>query len=467
MNPKLRAVILVGLLAAGAGPARATGLLETRAEIENYADASDFESALALGDELLAFAAEDFGDPSAEVGDAHTMIASLHAASGDFVAAETSLLAALDAYERTHGPLSTELIEPFLALGDNYRSLREHALAIRAYDEARSIGRRAYGLLNEAQIGIVSRMAEAAYAAGNIEEAIRYQEESLTIAERNHDEESPEILAAYHRHAEWLTDHYLFREAYLHYVEMRRMLRRHYDNDDRLLVELLLAQAGSFRRARGIDVGHRSDPHELEDALSRVEDLPEPDPALEARVLLELGDWNVAFDRGWAVADAYREAWEALGAAEDGEALREEWFSRIVPVYASGLSSRVLTSDPEAPWGRFEARFVVNAEGRAEGIEIVESTPPELLDAAATLSINRSRFRPRVIDGEPVASPGRVVWDYQYQERFVDDADESDGDGDGDGDGGSVSEAGGRDNSAENDGDGSGDGPREPLAERR
>jgi len=57
--------------------------------------------------------------------------------------------------------------------------------------------------------------------------------------------------------------------------------------------------------------------------------------------------------------------------------------------------------------GYVKAGFVVDAEGRAGEIRIIESVPEDLFDESVRRALERAKFRPGLVDGEPVAT--RVV----------------------------------------------------------
>ena len=57
--------------------------------------------------------------------------------------------------------------------------------------------------------------------------------------------------------------------------------------------------------------------------------------------------------------------------------------------------------------------FDVSETGRTSNIEILESIPPGLKDASAIRAIRRSRFRPRIIDGETVSTE-KVIRSFSF-----------------------------------------------------
>src|SRR5690606_26262420 len=121
-------------------------------------------------------------------------------------------------------------IEPFLALGDAYYAARERELSLYAFEQARAIGRRAFGLLNEQQISILGRMARSL----PFEEAQKLQLEAVTIVRRLHGENSREYLDANYRYAKWLIDVSAWLHAEHTYRLMQRIIDEHFGGDPAL-----------------------------------------------------------------------------------------------------------------------------------------------------------------------------------------------------------------------------------------
>jgi TonB family protein len=60
-------------------------------------------------------------------------------------------------------------------------------------------------------------------------------------------------------------------------------------------------------------------------------------------------------------------------------------------------------------------RFDLDKTGHASNVSIVESDPPGFKDEAVVRHIRRSRFRPQMIDGEPVARESLALqFNYRY-----------------------------------------------------
>jgi len=60
--------------------------------------------------------------------------------------------------------------------------------------------------------------------------------------------------------------------------------------------------------------------------------------------------------------------------------------------------------------------FTIGTDGRARDIEVLEAQPPGLMAERTVAQLERTgRYRPRFVDGEPVATPGaRLTQHFTY-----------------------------------------------------
>lgn len=437
MIAKHRAFYLSGLCLLAAGASDAQSWLETRIEVEELVEQGEFAAAAVLGDTLLEEVRETFGNISDQLAESHLLLASIQTRNQDFLDAEGNVLEAIDIYEVSDGPLSTKLIAPYIVLGETYHAAAEYELALNAYDQARDVGRRAYGLLNDGQIEILDRMSRTALSMGDFDEAKEFQLEAVTLVQRSYGDDSLEYLDANYRYADWLRTLRSYADAERTYFAMHRIIERNFDDDPVLTIGLLRTQAANQRDAVANVRYFRSPmlqtpglsgtaPRDLEDALKIVRDLDEPNPALHAAILVDIGDWNVAYGNMEDIAAPYLEAWNILDEIGGGAQLQLEWFSEQIVVYSAPLLSGLLVVDPQAPWGEVDVSFIIDSFGRTNEVRIISADPPGLIDGAAARQILNSRFRPRINDGRLVASPGRFTWRFQYDDgaatRFSDNS---------------------------------------------
>jgi TonB family protein len=405
---------LAGLLLGFTAVTPAATWLETRAEIEQLAEAEDFDAAVELGSAYLDSVRETFGETSEQMVDAHLLLGDVNRGKHDLLEAEAHYIAAIGLIEDAEGPFSPRLMEPYTELGESYSAAHEFELAMAAFEEAQSISRRALGILNQQQLGVLERMSLAALGIGDFDRAKDIREDMANLTRRYYGPGSVEALDASFEYAEWLSDYGDFRDARYVYIDIQDVIDDYFDEDPKLTIKRLRIVSDKLPTAAVVG-GRVAQPVELNQALKLVANLDEPDPELHAEVLLDLGDWYVARRGDDHFQDFYRDAWDLLGSVDNGESLRRQWFSDLVVLRSGPLVSHYLTLDETAPAGYVQLAFDIDTTGHAENIRVVDSDPPELLDSAAIRQIANSSFRPRMRDGEIIEADSYFVWQFHYE----------------------------------------------------
>ena len=402
---------------ATAGP---VSRFEANLEFDRLVQAEDFEAAATIGERWVDLTEQEFGADSLEAGAAHVSLAEAKTKAGDYAGAEEHYLVAIEIYRDANGLYSGNLVKPLVGLGDSYHLDSEYLNAVSAYNEARTVSRRVFGLLNEDQIVILDRMSRSFLNMNEYLEADLQQREALLIVERNHPPESIEVLEAIYRYAAWLRERRLFTPEREQYARAARIIREHYGNEHVLMAKPLQETGNSFR-TQGAAVGQGISG--LRQALELLEAAPERDAYAIAAVLRDIGDWQVAFSKVDPNSAEYRRAWQLLGEVTNGEALREQWFSGIEYVFYEVPSNRGLSTATDASTGFVLVKFDLAASGRTLNVQVLESEPPGFKDAAMERHVRLSRFRPHMEDGVPVMARNlalqitfRYVVDYEAQE---------------------------------------------------
>lgn len=391
---------------------------EARLEFERLVDAEDYEAADQVGRRMLDLTVEEFGAESKQAGDAHVALAEAQANAGEFTAAEENFLVAIEIYRDNDGVYSGSLVRPLVGLGDAYHGDSQYLNAVSAYNEARTVSRRVFGLLNEDQIPILDRMTRSFTDMNEYVEADEQQAEALRLVERNHPVQSEEVLEAIYKYAAWLRESRRYGEEREHYQRAMRIVREHYGDESPLLVRPLRETGNSFR-SQGAAVGQGISG--LRQALEILEAHADPDPLMLAQVWRDLGDWQVAFAKVGSEGEEYRQAWALLGRVENGEALRERWFAGIEYVFREPLSQRGLSADPDAPSGYVLVKFDIDETGHTDNVEIVEADPSQFKEEAVARHVRLSRFRPHMSEGMVVAARNLAL---QVTYRYTTDEDE-------------------------------------------
>ena len=379
---------------------------EAEIEIRRLVAAEQYAEAAELGAQWISLTEAEFGPQSLEAADAYATLAVAQSKLGENTEAEKNYLHSLGIYREVAGPFDVVLIEPLLGLGDNYQQSGEYPNAVSAYNEARTVSRRVYGLQNEGQIEMLDRLTETYGQMNDPIEAHARQLEALQLVARNHEASSPEALEAVYKYALWLRAAHRYTEEREQYLRAERVIADRHGDTSVMLVRPLRERAISLR------VQGSAAPHgisALRDALELVEAQVNPDPLMLAEVLRDLGDWDVAFARIGTQDGEYLRSWELLGVVPNGEELRKSWYGGIEAVLSAPLSPRSLTNDPGAPRGHVLVRFDIDATGRTQNVTVVSSEPVGLKDEAVARHIRESRFRPNIVDGRLVTTRGRAL----------------------------------------------------------
>jgi tetratricopeptide (TPR) repeat protein len=371
--------------------------------------------------QLVTRTEAQFGKRSRQAAEAYLDLAEAQRRAGDHAGAEKSYLAAIDVYHSLDGQFTPLAIEPLTALGDNYRENDDYMRAVTAYGEAREINRRVYGLLNEDQIPLIDRITDVMLELNKPQEAEEQQLDALRIVERSHPPESDEALGALYKYARWLREQGRFQEERDQYMRALRTVHDHYGKDDPHQVPALLGIGDSFRVQR---IPEPQGAGALHDALQILTTHGSTDKLALAETLRDIGDWEVAFSKVDYDGADYRRSWQYLGELPDGDKLRREWYSGPNYVLREPVSPAGLSQDPNSPAGHIIVKFDLDKTGHANNITIVESEPPGLKDEAVIRHIRRSRFRPQIVDGVPVARESLAL---QFNYRYLRNADKEKG----------------------------------------
>jgi hypothetical protein len=134
------------------------------------------------------------------------------------------------------------------------------------------------------------------------------------------------------------------------------------------------------------------------------------DSRLLGETLAQIGDWHLVSGSLGRANAAYVESWKALEAA--GPEARMLLEAPRVLVYRAPSSSvaRMRAGNPDDYAVRdVEMRLKVGADGRVDDAEVANSDAPENSTKAALLAARKTRFAPRLANGEPVETEGVVL----------------------------------------------------------
>lgn len=324
-------------------------------------------------------------------------------------AAESSFLEGIERIIAADGEFASALIEAYRGLAEVFARRSELAEAMAVLEQARHISHRNFGLFNLDQAEILDDLSRILEDAGDTREAHETQREILDVALRHFGSQNTGVIPYHYRLAE-----------YYEAARMRGLARAQYEialdilqNDTAAAPGQLLKPLYEILRIDTILGEPLRSQRRLEEALEAA---PNAEPLERAEGLAALGDTALADNAAELANTRYEEAYAAL--ARSGAAAADAFFAkpRMVsfvpppaPVDWGGRSDR-----PYA-WGSITVRFTLSARGRAERIEVVTSDPPGLMDARYVQRLREAVFRPRLVAGEPVATPRlRYFHEFRY-----------------------------------------------------
>lgn len=185
-------------------------------------------------------------------------------------------------------------------------------------------------------------------------------------------------------------------EAKDHYREAIKTYEKYFGKADERLVEPLAAYAQTYadlwqepkKKQRSV----------LERLLQLYDDLGKSGHE-RAAVMAQLGDWWVTKENEERSTDYYRRAWQAVADERGAEQANRE-FQKARTLYFKPPVYR-----PKDLGGRASTTvmsFTIARSGRVEDVRIVESDSRAELTAALNKALRARRYRPPVVDGEPL-----------------------------------------------------------------
>ncbi len=385
-------------------------------------DSGRYASAIEAGKRVVVLSIEVNGRDNLQTARALTNLAIAQQQNGEYEAAVQNYEAAVDIVERVESRLSRHLINPLRGLGNTYLDAGRPDEAIRVYDRAVHLTHVNSGPQNLDQVDLLDALAESFVRLQDLEEASEIQDLSYQLYVRRFGEDSVETLPALQRRARWLHRLGLFGQERDVWNQAIDVIEAEYGEDDLRLIEPLNGLARTYVYDIQQTVSNRGE-WALRRALEIAENHPEGTPSLVADSLIDTGNYHTLRGEAQKARRAYRRAWELLSENESLATIRDRRFDRPVlirparaPAYADEETNPVVNPvyrGREFDQGVVVADYTVNARGRTEDIDVIESEPPGLMDSEVKRAVRRLVYRPRYVDGHPVSTPGQT-----FRHRF-------------------------------------------------
>jgi hypothetical protein len=354
----------------------------------------------------LARAEANFGPDSAEVLAPVIELAAVTLAAGDAEGADALLRRATALLDRHPDPDGTLRIRVLILQSDRLVRVGRLADSNQALYEARKLARssEAIGPLTEANI--LDRLAANEARRGRVTMGNSYTSDALKLREKHYGKDSPEFAAALLKSADW----YRYTGEPGREIEQEEkalaVLEKHFGpRDSRLAIVLIRLATARIAQHR-----HRND---AERAMQRAMALDfgpgSADAYIRGEVLATSADVQVVFGKPEDSSPLYTEAWQAIAKHERlGATAANQYFGKVRRLFLA-------TPDNIANIGTVDLAYTVTPIGTVDAVRILDNAVPAIDGADMTVksevgadmwrAMRRSRFRPRIVDGAPVATP--------------------------------------------------------------
>lgn len=371
--------------------------------------------------------------------------------------------AAIAELEVGGGAYNAALAEELNALGLLLQQQEEHDEAVRLFDRSVHISRINSGLHSIGQVQAIENKLSSLLAAQRWAEADATFDYLFYVQKRVYGDNDPRLLPTLDSIAQWNLRAFSMghgeplalrlSNAMQYYSAAARVLQINFGTKDERLVSYMRGIANSsYLMARNPDLqAALNDPQTrntqtlLRDRLAQPRaigfqgftsgakaliqilqhEIERRDDALAiAEAFANLADWYLLFGRGDEAEEQYMNAWRLLANQDNGDALLEAAFGRIVrmPTFATDaqIDAQWLDSGDEAPaqtlrFDYADVMFDVSSGGSVRNVRMItqETEENEIQLRKLRRMVRDSTFRPIIKGGVPQRSEDNVLR-YRY-----------------------------------------------------
>ena len=390
--------------------AAASPLAVLRRGRDAFMGAGDFSAALAPAERIVAAQSEQrepqYPADLAALGLVRAELREPDEAIGN-------LVEALELVVDAEGEYSPTLVEYYRALGRTYIKAGQYNEAIATLEQAQHISQRNFGLFNVEQSALLDDITTAYLGLGNTVDARRLQVERLDNAIRRFGNADPRVIPYRYTLAKYYEQSRLPESAREQYEEvLKAQEARVGAADAELLAPMRELVALDLLVAQGAN-------REQRDRLAAlVQQNSQAPPRERGLALAVLGDWSTVRGDPAAASDYYRQAWTALSEQPDVDVAA--YFRKPAMLDFIAPLSPVDRNERSRPytWADIVLEFDVSAEGLPSDVRSVTRDPANAaLQTRYNQRLRETHFRPRLIDGVPVATTN--VRSTHYVRRYV------------------------------------------------
>ena len=408
-------------------------LVTLQQQYREQMSSGQLEQALESAKQIVSGSAVVWGENSEQVASALTNLAITQADNAEYGAAQQNFIAAINVREElTGGIVDPTLVNPLKGLATTAMALNDVEQAIPVFERAIHLSHVNLGPNNLEQVDVMDALSRAYYFLGELRRANKIQENLFRLQRRNFERDSDQYIDALLGQARWYGETRDFTRAMLAYKAVVNRMNRAYGELDRRLVEprVEMAFVAPGTSIQDQDLGQAAILADKDRAISRAvriaRQTKDADPVLYAQTLAKKGDFHAANFDARSARLAYLQSWRELDGDPKLHSIRNELFDAPKPARVIPIRNTHKRVPPNSPGemalykdrGFVELQFTVNALGRPITIEVIDSQPAGLMDKTVVRGLRNFRFRPRFVNGRPVATPNQTFrHDFRYSDE--------------------------------------------------
>jgi len=417
-------------------------------------DKHDWEAAIASAEQLVAAARPVTPESAARLTEALTLLGNAQLNKGNLVAAEASFTESLQIAERFNRRSSEALIDPLRGLGFTLAAEGKHDRAIPYMDRALLLSRRSAGLFDLSQQGLLRQLATSLMATGAAVDGERHMMYLRRLGEHAYGKGDPRLIPILCTVGDWYVEAARLDLARQNYRDAISIADHKLGKDSLGVVDPLRSLAASFPREImlsffGITTRSEkpmnldstanvmSDPmnprymsSEGERALLRALKIlnanPDSPSQLQIATVIQTGDWFVMKLQPDKAMPFYEAAAKLMiqDAAQQGQPPPQSALSFPAQVFypTPPIATRNLNRAPGDTEDHFvQVEFTVQPDSTVTDVQVTDKDANERQVSQVVDAMQAARYRPKFVDGKPVATTG-----IRFRQVFKVRADNSD-----------------------------------------
>jgi tetratricopeptide (TPR) repeat protein len=450
LQPSCRLALYFAIIAttgaASANATYATGDVERPESQQEYwaqIDERDWDAAAAAAEKLVAAAREKAKEKPLGLAEALSLLGDAQLGKKDYAAAEATYSEALKLVEQHAGTMSSNLLAPLSGLGYTLARTGQHDKAVPYLDRALIISHRSYGLFDLGQQPLLRQLAASLTHVSRQPEAERHMLYLQRVGERAYGRRDPRLVPTLLIVGDWYALVGDFMRARVTYRGALDIVERKLGPNDLAIVEPLRHLAESYTQeirysTLGLPTGRGSVPTDadgtsnefkslnpryidsdgekaLERALKILATHPDASPGVVAETLVQTGDWFQIKAQSEKALTFYRRAAALATSADDPKSADAQTPSAPAllsfPVRVYYPTPILATRNAQLPADQVDERYVqveftVTNAGDVANAKVIDQNGTARQASEFLQAIRASRYRPKFVNGEPVATPG-------------------------------------------------------------